>query len=1383
MKLKRLKLLKNRLSKTGNLNVAQGNIDGFDGRFVWGWAISDTDPTKKIITEILLFRIVVGRSTTGIFRDDIARLINPKSKAGFRFDFNNVDESAATQVIQLIKSKKRDYFHPRNTLQVRVLNEGRYLNMSEAVARQYIDVNTFIKFLERRIIEIRTMKESFDSEYYLQANAMLNSSVDPFEHFLKVGWREGRNPNREFSSLEYLQMYPDVVHTELNPFAHYLLYGKSEGRKSSNSSAISLDELVSKGVDAHDYVGVAAVFDIEYYIRNFVPGRAPAGNLVAHYLLHGWQEGRDPTKWFSTTGYLRANSDVAESGLNPFVHYLDRGRNEGRDPLGDAETGARAVVVTPQTQRDKTYREHNRFVTAGPVSEILDRSISRSCKPRAKLIAFYDPQFCDVEESDRPRNIESTKWGKVASALPRFEGHYQPRLPRELGFYDRLSKQNLQDQVDLATAAAVHGFCFHYYSCAGDDRHGSPLESFLASPEIEMSFSLIWMIQESDKTWKKAKRELSTEQEDETTFLADLARHFADPRFIRIQDRPLFFISRLDRTQDSAETISSWRRRWKDEFQVDPLIFGAQENGDVDPRVHGLDGAIEILPHKYTSSLQTINNQLTILDREFSGHVLSYDDLVARSTKEPAPDFPLIKAACPSWDNHASQPGRSTILHGVTPAKYERWLSRLVQFSNERSVFGEQFVAVNAWNGWAEAAYLEPDVHYGSAYLNATARALTGLTTISGRCKLVLVGHDAHRDWAQVLLRNLAHLFVHQFGIELHVILLGDGPLLEVYRALGPVTLIEPGDLSSLRSTIDALDSMGYRHAVINTAESGWILPEFLNHGMRTVVLVHELASLPQTNEVETNAGSAVAEADALVFAEDSVARKFSSIFGPTEGTIFNRLPILGKRKGFDTFSSKFEIRNNLNFPPDCKIVIGGGFGEDRDGFEIFRKIGQKACELHKNLYFLWVDLDYEAIEPIYQPATTSGRLDDRFFLVSHATDISRLCAAADLFLLTSRNSSASSPVLEALAAGLPVVGLDGAGWSDDVIRRFGVSVDRADLDAAVSAVVSDLDQNPGEAEALARDRRRVVESEFQFDSYGLFIARVARPDLLSVSVAVPNYNYMNYLEDRLRSVFRQTYPVFETIVLDDCSTDDSVAVLRGFLSHAERNAQIVENQQNSGSVFRQWRKAVDLARGEYIWIAEADDVADETFLESLVGMMSRSGAAVAFSDSWQIGSADERLGESYRFELNKVQAGAFDESFVMEGEEFLRRFLSVKNIILNVSAVVWRREALLAALDAVGDDLYDFKVAGDWRLYIEICRAGGKIAWDASARNGHRRHARSVTQALAPQRHYDEILAMQALAARSVGLSPAQREAAIEYRKAVRQYLGLAGVTEGDVI
>ncbi|NJL77190.1 MAG: glycosyltransferase family 2 protein [Saprospiraceae bacterium] len=123
------------------------------------------------------------------------------------------------------------------------------------------------------------------------------------------------------------------------------------------------------------------------------------------------------------------------------------------------------------------------------------------------------------------------------------------------------------------------------------------------------------------------------------------------------------------------------------------------------------------------------------------------------------------------------------------------------------------------------------------------------------------------------------------------------------------------------------------------------------------------------------------------------------------------------------------------------------------------------------------------------------------------------------------------------------------------------------------------------------------------------------------VSIIVPNYNHERYLVQRLESIFNQTFQDFEVILLDDCSTDGSVSVLQRYASHPKVTHFII-NEKNSGSPFVQWKRGIDLARGQYIWIAESDDWADLDFLAHLLPLVSQPNVNIAFCNSHWVNQA-----------------------------------------------------------------------------------------------------------------------------------------------------------------
>ena len=224
--------------------------------------------------------------------------------------------------------------------------------------------------------------------------------------------------------------------------------------------------------------------------------------------------------------------------------------------------------------------------------------------------------------------------------------------------------------------------------------------------------------------------------------------------------------------------------------------------------------------------------------------------------------------------------------------------------------------------------------------------------------------------------------------------------------------------------------------------------------------------------------------------------------------------------------------------------------------------------------------------------------------MAGYRDDMHAVFSAADAFALTSREDPFPTVVLEALSVGLPVVAFDRSGGIPDMLRdtRQGVVVPYGDLTAMAAAVTTEL--NAGITDRQRAERHALITDRFSFRTYVRRLMELAIRGLPSVSVVVPNYNYARHMPLRLGSIFAQSHPVHEIIVLDDASTDDSATVIPMVADQWDREIRFVPNETNSGSVFAQWRKAAELATGEFVWLAEADDAAEPDFLTRTLALL-----------------------------------------------------------------------------------------------------------------------------------------------------------------------------------
>ena len=992
-------------------------------------------------------------------------------------------------------------------------------------------------------------------------------------------------------------------------------------------------------------------------------------------------------------------------------------------------------------------------------------ALPKDIRLNASLLAFYLPQFHAIPENDAWWGRGFTEWTNVARGSPRFAGHYQPRIPRDLGHYTLEGTATLRRQVELAKGAGIRGFVWYYYSFNGRRLLDAPLEAMLADASVDFPFCIMWANENWTRRWDGAEQDVLMAQDyhasDEDELLSSFARCFRDPRYVRVGGRPLLMLYRARLVPSPHTTFPRWRKIFKERFGEDPLIVMAQSFGDRDPRALGLDGAVEFPPHKLGETLAEIPVEL--LDPDFSGKIHAYDEAAELSCTEPAPDYPLIKTIVPSWDNDARRQGSGMVLHGSTPARYQAWLSHLIENAQAHLFHGEPVVCINAWNEWAEGAYLEPDLRYGAAFLNATGRAVAGLDQRRPSGAILLVGHDAFPAGSQHLLLHLGQQLRDAHGVEVQFVLMGGGRLLKQYQQVAPTVLAcDPGALAHYAA---AAFARGVRGAIVNTAAAARACTILDAAGIVPTLLAHELPGLLRTRGLVESARAGVAAARHIVFATAHGRDRFADLVPlPPDRTVV--LP-QGLYAPARRTAVAEELRTRLGIPQTAPLAISVGFGDMRKGFDL--ALSAWRLTQPDGLHWLWVgDLDTNTRALLREPLL-QAQAAGTFHHLPFCADAADLFTAADVHVLASREDPFPSVVLEAMSAGVPTVAFDGSGGVPDLLREMsaGVAVPMEDVAAMARQAVRLSRSGAGQARLAAATRRR-----FAFDTYATRLLSLAWPDFEPVSVVIPSRNYANYMPSRLGSVLAQSYPVLEVVVLDDASSDASAAIARDVAAAAGRHVRVIEGRRASGSVFRQWARAARLARGKWLWIAEADDSCDPSMLRRLAEAATAAPDTVlAFCDSAAIDADGVTLWADHKSYYAEIEAGGLAADMQMAGPEFLARLMSERNPILNVSAVLWRREAMIAALDRCEAELTGYRVAGDWRLYAELLAAGGTIAYVAQPLNAHRRHAASATGRLAGARHVAEIGRVQAWIAKRLGAGAAitQRQAQYQDRIAVQ--------------
>ena len=365
---------------------------------------------------------------------------------------------------------------------------------------------------------------------------------------------------------------------------------------------------------------------------------------------------------------------------------------------------------------------------------------------KVRLLAFYLPQFHSIPENDLWWGKDFTEWTNTKTSRPLFNGHYQPHIPADLGYYDLRDHSILEKQAEMAQEYGVHGFVYYHYWFSGRRLLDLPVKNMLTVKTPDMPFCLCWSNENWTRRWDGLDQEILIAQEysidDDVSHIRNLIPAFEDKRYFRIKGRPVFIVYRAEQLPNAKKTTEIWRSEVVKAGLGDPYLIQVESfTSYQDPADNGFDAAIEFAPDWRRIGIPLYRDpEKEILNRNddlkaacLKNMVYLYDDVIRNMLAKPEPNYTRFSGVFPGWDNspRRQKTAMATIIHGSAPDKYENYLKKVISRAYTHLNGEERLVFINAWNEWGEGCHLEPDRRFGHAYLKATRNVLDDTESIN----------------------------------------------------------------------------------------------------------------------------------------------------------------------------------------------------------------------------------------------------------------------------------------------------------------------------------------------------------------------------------------------------------------------------------------------------------------------------------------------------------------------------------------------------------------------------------------------------------------------------------------------------------------------------
>ena len=355
-----------------------------------------------------------------------------------------------------------------------------------------------------------------------------------------------------------------------------------------------------------------------------------------------------------------------------------------------------------------------------------------------RIIAFYLPQYHPTQDNDKWWGKGFTEWTNVGKAKPLFKGHYQPKIPADLGYYDLRLPESRTAQTELAKEAGIYGFCYyHYWFGNGKMELERPFQEVMSSGEPDFPFMICWANESwHKKFWNKDGKGSTKEILIKQTYPGekDIIEHFnyllpafKDHRYIKINGKPLFMIYNPLQYKDRQKFIQKWNEL-AIENGLPGIEFICQIRDNITSEVcnelHAEGFAYintmrlwEVFNRRLNLGKRIVNRiKRTIFKLPYTVDFKRYYQLLIN--KDDEKDY-IIPTIVPNWDHTPRSGVSGTVLTNSTPDLLRKQMDLILNQAD-----GKPIIFLKSWNEWGEGNYIEPDLKYGHGYLNAIKEAM-----------------------------------------------------------------------------------------------------------------------------------------------------------------------------------------------------------------------------------------------------------------------------------------------------------------------------------------------------------------------------------------------------------------------------------------------------------------------------------------------------------------------------------------------------------------------------------------------------------------------------------------------------------------------------------